>query len=164
MRPIVRLGYVAAAWSMAGLLFAGVPDADAGELQDVRMLDGSVVRAEVLSLKDGIYTLRSPSFGTLQVPQRNVAGIGGAGAGSGSAAGAGAAEGIERMRRSLESDPKAMQQIMSLQNDAAVQRILNDPALMRAVRRGDMDALANDPAIKALMGNPTVKGLTRNRQ
>jgi hypothetical protein len=62
----------------------------------------------------------------------------------------------------LLADPNTANQIMEMQDDPNVQSILQDPATMRAVKNGDLEALMSDPKIRALMADPRVQGMGRN--
>ena len=57
-----------------------------------------------------------------------------------------------------------MERIMSLKGDPAMRRILNNPKLMDALRRGDLQSLSNSPEIRKLMKNPAVRDLLRRGQ
>lgn len=75
----------------------------------------------------------------------------------------GADNAVSNMQNSLLADPASRDQVLSLQDDAQVQAILNDPATMRAIESGDLGALMNDPKLRALLENPTVRGLVQQR-
>jgi hypothetical protein len=62
----------------------------------------------------------------------------------------------------LLADPKTANQILDMQDDPAVQSILEDPATMRAVKNGDLETLLADPKIRALMADPRVQGMSRD--
>lgn len=83
-------------------------------------------------------------------------------AGGASLAG-GANNAIDNMQNSLLSDPKSRDQVLSLGDDPQVQAILSDPATMRAIESGNLDALMNDPKLRALLENPTVRDLVQQR-
>ena len=70
---------------------------------------------------------------------------------------------VGTMQGNLLSDPDSLERVMSLQEDAQIQAILNDPATMRAVQSGDLGALMADPKIQALGRNPTVRGLVEQQ-
>jgi len=130
----------------------------AGTLQDVELTDGSIVRAEVLSLDNGTYTLRSATLGEIEIPAAQIQSIARA---QSAASAQGSTVQVDEIRNSLMNDPDAMRKIESLQNDPLVQDILNDQSTMRAISGGDINALMNDPKIKALLENSTVQELTR---
>lgn len=63
----------------------------------------------------------------------------------------------EEITQSILKDPSMMEKVLSLTKDPAFQGVLNDPALMDAIRRGDLDLLATQPAIKQLTDHPVVQ-------
>jgi hypothetical protein len=71
----------------------------------------------------------------------------------------GAGNAVENMQGALLADPASRDQVLSLGDDPQVKAILDDPATMRAVHAGDLGVLMNDPKIRALLQNPTVRGL-----
>ena len=83
-------------------------------------------------------------------------------AGGASLAG-GADNAVSNMQGALLADPQSREQVLSLQDDAQVKAILNDPATMRAIEAGDLGALMNDPKLRALLENPTVRGLVQQQ-
>lgn len=133
--------------------------AGAGPARNIELVDGSVVRAEVISLEQGVYTLRSGGLGEMRIPAAQVKSITTPGAPT-AAYPAGNVQ-IDDIRRSLAQDPNAIGSIQTLQNDPLVRSILNDEATMRAIQAGDLDRLMNDPKIKALMAHPTVREITQ---
>ena len=44
----------------------------ANELREIEMQDGSSITAEVLSLSNGVYTVRSESLGTIKFKEANI--------------------------------------------------------------------------------------------
>ena len=135
----------------------------AAPAQDIELIDGSIVRAEVVSLSNGTYKLRSDSLGDVQIPAAKIKSISTYGHSSTvtSSAPVGTAH-IDSVRKSIVEDPNAMAKIETLQNDPLVKDILNDEATMRALNAGDLNTLMNDPKIKALMEHSTVRDLTRS--
>ena len=134
--------------------------ASAEPVQNIELTDGSMVRAEVLSLNDGVYSLRSDTLGEVQIAAEKIRAIGTPPMANTAAAG-GKNEAIEGIRNSMLNDAQAMGKIESLRDDPLVKNILNDEATMRAISAGDINSLMNDPKIKALMENSTVRDLAR---
>ncbi|MFT4563928.1 MAG: hypothetical protein ACI9BW_003689 [Gammaproteobacteria bacterium] len=138
--------------------------ASATELKFIQLADGSKLRAEVVSLNNEIYTVRSDALGEIQIPANNVESISATARVDSATSRASAATGpvLDNVRRSLVENPDSMGKINQLQNDPLVQEIINDPVTMRAISSGDLSALINNPKIKALMENPTIRDLTRS--
>ncbi|MDA0824477.1 MAG: hypothetical protein O3C28_18945 [Proteobacteria bacterium] len=136
----------------------------ANELKFIQLVDGSKLRAEVVSLNNDIYTLRSAALGEIEIPADNVDSISATAPTDRTASTASTTTGpvLDNVRRSLIENPETMGKINQLQNDPMVQEIINDPVTMRAISSGDLSALMNNPKIKALMGNPTVRDLTQS--
>lgn len=135
--------------------------AQAGPAQDIELSDGSVVRAEVVSMNGGTYVLRSETLGRLEMPAANIRSISSGEPAARANAVSPSSVQIDGIRKSIINDPEALNKIQSLQGDPVVQNVLNDPDTMRAISAGDLDTLMNDPKIKALMQHSTVQELTQ---
>ena len=148
--------------SLILLLFVASSCLFAAELQRVVLQDGSSVNAEVLSLNNGVYTLRSPALGKFTVNATQVQAIQsirGTSPQAQSATGDTRAE-MEQIQSSLLANGDTVKLIMALQNDPDVQAILADGDIMAAIQRGDYESLANNPKIKSLMNKPEMKQIT----
>ena len=143
------------------LLFAALSPgtAGAGPAQSIELVDGSVVHAEVLSLNDGIYTLRSESLGQMRIPATQIKSI--TASSTTTAPISSKAVQVDALRRSLEQDPDVMGKLKTLQNNPLLDNILNDPTTMRAIQAGDFDSLMNNSKIKALMEHPTIREISQ---
>ncbi len=64
------------------------------------------------------------------------------------------------MQHMMTGDADIMSMILSLQDDPDLQRILEDPALMDAVRSGDIKTLEANPQFRRLLSNPTIRDIT----
>ncbi len=58
-----------------GLLGILVTQAVAGELRVLELRDGRVITGEILSLKNGVYTLESDSLGTINIEASTIRAI-----------------------------------------------------------------------------------------
>jgi len=129
----------------------------------IQLDDGSSLRVEVVSLNDGIYTLKSSTLGTLTISADRIRGMVSS---SGSVAlpdipasptTSVNPAAVTEITGRLMQDTSLLSSIMALQSDPQMQEVLRDPEVMRAVQNFDLDALANHPKIKALMDNPRVR-------
>ena len=136
--------------------------AHAVPVQYIEFGDGSRVRAEVISLDEGVYTLRSETLGEMRIPADRIKSISTQELASTAAApGSSMQAQINSMRESLLQNPNALAKIQSLQNDPLVKEILSDEATMRAINSGDLETLINDPKFNALMEHSTVREITQ---
>ena len=158
------------------LVFCGLPFfAYSGTLREVELIDGSIIRAEVLSMDGKMYRLHSDALGTIELPDYQVKAIRSPGeslvrpltatesAFNPSASPLMAPAPIpsaDDLQQALSQNPAAMNKIISLQNDQLMQQILRDENTMRAVQAGDLGVLINDPKVRALMNHPTVRELS----
>lgn len=134
--------------------------------REIELTDGSQIQAEVVSLSQGIYTLHSESLGEIKIPAEKVKTIRLAGTAESSSltpqvSTPAASSQVSNMQLSLMQNPANVDTILSLQEDPLVQSILNDAETMRAVKAGDIGSLLANPKIQALMGHPTIQGMSQ---
>ncbi|UCB49313.1 MAG: hypothetical protein JSW56_19790 [Deltaproteobacteria bacterium] len=141
-----------------GLLFLlgfFLGSAHAGEIKEFELKDGSVIYGEIVSFSGGTFTLRSKSFGTVEIDESKIRAIrsrvpvGGKG------------DQIQQLQQRIMSDEEVVQMILSLQNDPDVQKILQDPEIMKAVNSGDINALLSNPKFMKLLENPTIQDIRK---
>lgn len=131
--------------------------------------DGSRIQGEIQSVDNGVYTVTSPSIGTVHVAQSNIARIeynaddsNAAGTSSKSSASDDTlTRDIQQLQTSLAQDPTTMQSIMSLQSDPQIQAVLSDPAIVKAIQEGDYTSLLGNPKIQALESDEHLKQLVQ---
>lgn len=137
----------------------------------IELKDGSRIAGDIQSFENGVYTVVSPSIGTVHVAQSNIVRI----VYSGEVPNAPASSGksparddamssdILQMQARFAQDPATMQSIMSLQSDPQIQAILNDPAIMKAIQEGDFFSLLGNAKIQGLESNEHVKQLLQQQ-
>lgn len=147
-------------------LSLGLESAFASPLRDFEMHDGSVLTAELLSLRDGVYTLKSPSLGTIILDAAKVRAIR-------SHTGTDTPSGpefpppsavnvqIQRLQQVIQSDPVLMQRITALLEDPEVQMVLADPAVMQAVQAYDLATLLAHPKVMQLLNHPAIRDISK---
>ena len=137
--------------------------------REVELTDGSRLKAEIVSLQDGVYTLHSESMGEIKIPAEKIKTIRLTGtfdppappAPASQPAAPNIASQADNMRLSVIQNPENMDKILSLQDDPLVESILKDPKTMQAIDAGDIGSLLADPKIQTLMQHPTVRGLSQ---
>ena len=137
----------------------------------IELKDGSRIEGEIKSIDNGVYTVLSPSLGTVHVAQSNIVRI----VYGGDVANAAAPTGkpparddaltsdIQQLQTRLAQDPATMQSIMSLQNDPQIQAVLSDPAIMKAIQEGDYMSLLGNAKIQGLESNEHLKQLLQQQ-
>ena len=140
------------------------------DLSDIILDDGSVVRGEVVSLQDGIYTLRSPSMGEFKLDAGRVIQIRRylpdqilpsvpAQAGQPSFSSQTLKSQVESTQAELLNNPEAMQEAMLMASDPEFQKLMEDPEAVAALKSMDMETLLKNPKFMAIMQNPRMQGL-----
>jgi len=137
----------------------------------IELKDGSRIQGEIQGLENGVYTVLSPSLGTVHVAQSNIARILYSGDASNATDSSGKSaphddalsRDIQQQTTRLAQDPAAMQSIMSLQSDPQIQAILNDPAIVKAIQEGDYVSLLGNAKIQALESNEHLKQLLQQQ-
>ena len=137
----------------------------------IELKDGSRIEGEIQSIDNGVYTVLSPSLGTVHVTQSNIVRI----VYSGDVPNAANSPGkssthddavtgeIQQLQTRLAQDPATMQSIMSLQSDPQIQAILSDPAIVKAIQDGDYVSLLGNAKIQALESNEHLQQLLQQQ-
>jgi hypothetical protein len=146
-------------------LFLG--SAQAGEVKEIVLKDGSVLTGEVVSLNNGIYTVKSDILGTIKLEESKVRAIQERSASPGPALSShSSATGgeVKSLQEKMMSDKEVMSLIQSLQNDPEFKKLMEDPKIMQAVNAGDVATLSADPRFMKLLNNPTVHEIQKKVQ
>jgi len=131
----------------------------AGEVKELELNDGTVITGEIVSLDDGVYTVKSESLGTIKLAESRVRTIRVKGSTKDSDSADTNAQ-AQALQQKMMNDKEIMDKIRSLENDPEFQKILDDPEVMKAVNSGDVAALMANPQFLKLMNNRTVQEIT----
>ncbi len=138
----------------------------AAGLSQLTLKDGSLISGEIKSVEDGVYSIQSPSLGTITVKDSEIRTIE-------MSSGAPATERapratdspnnnqLEAVQRSILGDDSIMNAAQALQGDPLFQDILNDPSIMESLRAGNIEALQSNPKVLRLLDDPRVKDITK---
>jgi len=140
--------------------------ANAGEPAEVELIDGSVVYGEIVSLKNGVYTIDSDSMGSLKISKSKIRAIRFRSQGVNkdvreNSQKTDKSSNIQDVQKSLLADEDIFKIILSLQDDPKVQEILKDPDLMNSVQTGDIQSLMSNPKFMELLNHPKFKAINK---
>lgn len=142
------------------VLCAIAASAPADEPREIELVDGSVITGEILSLGNGVYTIKSGSLGTITVTESRVRAIRQKDASSAPAAAATAAQ-VQSLQQRMLSDKEVLALIQSLQDNPDFKKALENPEIRHAVNAGDVAALTANPEFMKLLNNQTVREITK---
>ncbi|MFT5700208.1 MAG: hypothetical protein ACI8ZB_003079 [Desulforhopalus sp.] len=134
----------------------------AGEVREIVLNDNSVIVGELVSVNNGIYTIKTTSLGILEVAEERVMNIGNR---SGSIAGKSVDADLQEMgaiKQKMIGDSSIMQTILGLEDDSDFQDILQDESIMKAINSGDYGALLTNPKLIKLMEKSSVQEIKKN--
>lgn len=152
--PILRAVFIAAALSAS-------PSALAAP-RYIELTDGSVIRGEVIEAGDGLYRIRTQSMGELTLKESEIRTIGTGEPGSrreavGDTGGNGIGRETAAIQRKILNDPALLNSITALKDDPAVDSIVHDPEIMRAIQAGDLGSLQKNKKIEQLLESPAIR-------
>ena len=129
--------------------------ANAAETREIELADGSVISGEVVSLSGGIYTVRSATLGTLRIEASKIRVI----RLQGTAAPGDARGQLKSLEDKMLGDSEIMDAVRALQSDPDLQKVLQDPEIMKAVQAGDIAALMRNPEFMKLLNKQPVQDI-----
>jgi len=122
-------------------------DTYGADIKQVTLNDRSIIHGEILSLSDGLYTLKSISLGTIKIEESKIQSI----------------TPLENIKKEIQTfEQKIMNNaellniILPLQDDPDFQKALEDPSIIEAIEIGDMNALLSNPKFIKLLDNVTI--------
>jgi len=136
----------------------------AGQTARIVLDNGSIFYGEFLAFDGEHYSIESPTLGTVHIPASKVTSFKVESAAPGTTdRGADAAlqEQMQNVEKQVAGNSQLMEGILALQNNPAVQAILADEELMRAINSGDLTRLKNNPRIERLMQDPQLHSIRR---
>ena len=138
---------------LLSFVFAG--ELYGGEIRMIELNDGSLIYGEIVSLKDGVYTINTMSLGSIQIEESKIRVI------RFKSDGQAAKEQIQAMQKLMLNDKEIINMIASLKDDPDVQEILKDPDLMKAINSGDLETLVSNPKFLKLLANPKILNIKK---
>ncbi|HTP05067.1 MAG TPA: hypothetical protein VMM54_07925 [Nitrospirota bacterium] len=147
--------------SLSLILLTSAVTANAGEARVIELIDGSIIRGEVLSLTGGVYTIKSDSLGMIKLEESKISVIRAKSAGHGANKDvvSQSSDEIRSLQEKMMSDKEIMSMIQSLQDDPEFQKLLENPEVMKAVNSGDVAALMSNAQFMKLLNNSTLRDI-----
>jgi hypothetical protein len=136
------------------------PATSAGDLNVFELNDGTAVIGTVTAYQDGVFSVSSPSLGTVRIPESEIRVMRKKG-GPNPVSPARSVPDIESLQQSILADPEFARSLSSLAEDPSVQSLLGDPDLRRALESGDYDAMMNAPEFQQLLNHPEIQKMTQ---
>jgi len=150
-------------FAVFGIALTLSPALSAQQQARIELNDGSTLRGDLISLDNGHYRIKTHHLGIIELNASDVSSlsIGDAAAVTNPAVPppAGPSAQLQGLQRGLMSDQTSMNMIMKLADDPAIQAILNNPDLMRAVSNGDIATLSRTPEFTRLLNNPKIRAI-----
>ena len=144
-------------------IFVAMGAALAGEMKEIILTDVDRIRAEVVSFKNGIYTLHSDSLGEIKLRDARIVSImSPKNENSSTITESSSAGDLQGLTSQLMSNPGIMEKIMSLQNDPEFSSAVKDPEIIKNLSTGNMQNLLNNPKLKKLLEHPTIRDITNS--
>ena len=134
----------------------------AGVVSQVKLMDGSVIQAEIISFSNGVYKLRSEMLGTLSIAEDRVQSIRPNKSQTPGmleklkSSDLSVGKKVQGLQQKLTSDPKTMEMLLDLGNDPSMIGVLNDKDLMRAIQQGNLSTVIKNRKIQKLMKSKAV--------
>ena len=146
-----------------------------------KLKDNSRIVGQILSYKDGVYTVETKSVGKVQVRTDKIAeilfdAVAESTSSSSTASSpktqanpdpseaAGAVFAFDSVLRAVLGNPALMKDVQSLQDSEQMKAVLADETIRKAITRGDFAALMSNEKIIALLNDPKIKGITSQVQ
>lgn len=141
-------------------------NAFASEPVQIQLTDGSMISGEIISFREGVYTLQSDSLGTIKIDESQIKLIrmdshGTAPWQPANTSNDSVDNTIQTLQKSMTQNPQIMEMIQTLQNDPEIQSLIQDKDIMEAVTAGDINTLMSDPEFIKIFENPSIQQIQK---
>jgi hypothetical protein len=130
--------------------------------------DGTVIRGEIESLRNDVYTVSTEALGNVRVRKDQIRRIDYEDNPSVSEAPpAGEASGLpsfQSLQLQLMQSASVFSMIQALQSDPEIQAVMSDPEIASALAAGDFQSLLDNPKIQALAAHERIRAIIEAAQ
>ena len=137
----------------------------------IKLKDGSLLNGKVLELKNSIYTVETSNLGTIEIPESDIVSISSVNEelnqnsiNTTEADKEKLSNMTEQLQGAVFADQGLMTEIQNLANDEEIKALLSDPTLLDAAMNFDANKLQNNKNAQDLMNNPKIKNLINKIQ
>jgi len=156
-------------WSLSALMVLHLGlvcgTAHGGQMRAIELVDGSMIVGEIISADHGTYTVNTTTFGTVTLKDSDIHAITSREAAAHhEPSGASTfskqdAQTLETLQQRILTNPDIASSLNALKDDPELQQVLQDPKIMEAIQKGDLEYLKTNPRIGDLMRNPLIQDL-----
>lgn len=142
------------------ILTLGLSQAFSQQLSKIELTDGSTINAEVVSFINGVYTVNAPAAGEIKIPQDKVVRIETASAAAAYSPGTSGdlmQAQVAAMRNKLMANPENAALLTSVSQDPKLQEMANDPEILEAAKKGDLQSLMKNPKFMEIVNSPEMQ-------
>ena len=132
----------------------------------IKLNDGSVLKGQVLELKDNVYTIQTSNLGAVKIPQENVLSIAKPGDPPATenhqptTSGPSALQSqVQSMQNNILSNPEIMEDVKKLLENPQVMSILSDKGFVNDVLTYDQKKIESNQKTQELFNNPEIQAL-----
>ncbi len=135
-----------------------------GQLSKIELADGSVINGEVVSYANGVYTINTANFGEIKVGGGKVSKIESANLLLPVAAVKPLIQASDPVQsqvstygQTLMQNPENAALVVGLTSNPELQEMANDPELLDAAKRNDIQALMKNPKFMNIVNSPEIQ-------
>lgn len=141
----------------------GAPNNCLGAQKRIELVDGTVLYGELVYVGKDHWEVLSDTLGTVDLAPDQIKSIEPVEAEptDHGAAPSDFNDQVRHMTNRMKSDPGIMEIIQSLQHDPDFERVMRDPAIIKAIQEGDLNSLLNNPDFLKLLNHPKVQQIYR---
>ncbi|MFC1510159.1 hypothetical protein ACFL49_00675 [Candidatus Omnitrophota bacterium] len=146
----------------------------AENIKTIQLNDGSLIKGEILSLDEDVYTVETSTFGTLEIKDADIASISSisqiqqqqttsAATTQSLPSGNQLMQQAQQLQGSMMADPEVMTEMQNLMSNPEVMEILTDESFINSLMTNPEMMLENDK-LKVLMASPQIQALMQKVQ
>lgn len=147
---LIILGFLAA---------IALPVSAEDKIEQIKLNDGTTIIGKIISMDNETVVIKSETIGTIEFERSNVVNIR-----IGYKDSKSINERFIGAREKILTNPQILNQVLSLQNDPAIQAILEDKEIMKAITNGNIEALLANPKFMGLLSNPDIQAIGQTIQ